>query len=307
MKKRIGIILSAMCSFMLVGSMVNAQDMTAPASESNGRQFCSIDGEVPTSLSCFGGYCAELDSYCKPLALATTGAEVNMPSFSEEEGEATCAPGWVLSGYDVTGWDSNGDNISMTCVELSGWYIDSCYWTQWISEEVDNTEVAPAPGWATIVPDSTTSSGYDNSITGCVPTNEYIAGMRCDGPWCNNMAVQCCSYTNTPPAVVPVDLGVINHETTLTVNAGVPQPVFIDASATTTSWGWTPVTLIVQINQADNKVLDGVTATVGSTTYNLTGWYTEIAIPNDGTTKTITINTGAEDRTLRITWWGRSW
>ena len=134
---------------------------------------------VAFALSCTGDYCAGIQPECWGVSGFFIGQYYWTNHFSEEQGQAFCAPGYVVEGLDCDGYDNRCDDVAMRCVELVGAVQDEskCFWTPWISEE-------PTPD---------PLNDYAGDTVSCGAT-AYIHGIECDGGWCDNMRLRCCDY-----------------------------------------------------------------------------------------------------------------
>ena len=222
MKNRLQIVISTLIVSLFVGGIA-AADETGWASEAqgNGMRTCP-SGTVATSLHCAGDYCAMIDSECSYNSDVTSNVKTT-DSYSEENGDHGkfyCEWDYVVTGFDVSGYDGFGDNIQLQCTKLSlsqsqnpsapNYILDYdakyCDWTPWISEEVDADPVNnPLPTWPTNNPYRlwSTAQGYTN-IVECedieYPVSSgnfyqsFVHGMQCDGAYCDNMRLYCCAY-----------------------------------------------------------------------------------------------------------------
>jgi hypothetical protein len=293
MKKQIQYVLATMVVSLFMCQVASAQ-VTNWANESagNGYQYCA-SGTVAIAIQCRGGYCAEIRGDCNIPLPSLTGTNYNTPTYSEEQGRFYCSAGYVVGGFDVSGWDNRGDNISLNCAQVSpSWTEDICVWTDWFSDEV--TGSAPA------VQDPPTT-GYAGDYVYC-PANTYVHGMECDGGWCDYMRLNCCSYKIvTPPT--GIDLGILNTRTNFTVD--VTQALFIDEL---TFSGWTPTKIVVGIGSSDGRTMNGMTVSVnGGVPIALTGYWQQIEIPFVGQSLiNLTVSDpAAGTRAMQIQWWAQ--
>lgn len=197
MRRRIQIVLTTAVVSMFMCGIASAV-VTPWANESPGNEYQYCDaGLVATAIQCQGEYCAEIRGDCFTPLPSLTGTSYNTSAYSEEDGRFYCSPGYVVRGFDVSGWDNRGDNISLNCAQVStSWEEDTCTWTDWFSEELMNTPPADQ---------DPPTTGYAGDYVYC-PTNAYIHGMECDGGWCDNMRLYCCTYQIAPPPSFDVGL-----------------------------------------------------------------------------------------------------
>lgn len=191
MRMQVRIVLSTVVVSMFMCGMASA-DVTPWANEDagNGYQYCTSTDRGAVAFQCAGEWCAEIRADCYLFAPGFTGTTYNTSYFSEEQGRLSCSPGYVVQGFDVSGWDDRGDDISLNCAQVTPPYIESsCEWTEWFSDEFTNTPPSVQdPPW----------TGYAGDYVYC-PPNAYVHGMECDGGWCDNMRLQCCEYDIAPP------------------------------------------------------------------------------------------------------------
>ncbi len=305
MKRHLQTILAATVVSLFMCQIASALSSTEWAGEFNEWRNCGNSAEVAYTLDCRGGYCAAIRSQCEePSSGVLPDVTYQTDYYSEEDGQFYCAPGYVVNGFDVDGWDNRGDDIALSCIGLDNVEESTCRWTGWISEETS----------------ASTPSPYVGNTVSCedyVP-DSYIHGMECDGGWCDNMRLFCCNYAppvidtdtaevdagdtedteDTDTAVPPViNLGPVNTETYYTVD--LTQDLVITDLATA---GWTPSMIVVGFASTDNEPMDGMVAVINSVSYNLTSWWQQIPIPYTTVPVAITV-IATEPRDMRTTWW----
>jgi hypothetical protein len=285
MKKRMVFVLATMSVFLLLGSVASAAP-TGFADESSGPKTCTTPGQVAWTLACQGDYCAAIESGCWTTSVPLTTNTTMTDYYSEEQGQFFCPSGYMVNGFDVQGWDGYGDNISLSCLQTDGWVVDppTCTWSDWISEEVINTQPSPTP-W------STPNANY----VACPGATSVIVGMECNGPWCDNMRIQCCDFVES--TIVPINIGPEHTETFFTADPSVVLEV------DELTFGWTPNDIVIGFSSVDGQVLDGITVTVDGDMYNLTGWWDTIWLDFTTVPFNLTVDTGGPSRDLRTTWW----
>lgn len=167
---------------MLLGGVASAES-TDWCWEGSGYNCDLCDGNnAGFALECQGDYCAALRLDCDTNGFGKTGNRYWHDSFSDEDGlEGTnnyCAPGYIVDGVDCDGYDNRCDDVSLHCAEIDA-VEGTCYWmtTQWISEE----------------PEREHGGDYIGRYVRC-GDGEYIHGIECRGPWCDEMAINCCPY-----------------------------------------------------------------------------------------------------------------
>lgn len=220
-------------------------------------------GEAAYTLNCQGDYCAEISSSCDNLGVFIFAGEVETGWFSDPNGRAECPDGYAVNGFRTQGWDGYGDNVQLSCVRAEGKVHDACEWSDWISEENPNPYTPPAGG-AWNVP-----ANYVN--TGSL---HYIAGMECDGAYCDNMRIKSCNFID-PPAII--NLGGVNTQTPFS-SAGMQA---VEITDFTHDAGWAPTKIVIGISTTAGLPLDGA-LWIDGVYYDLSaqngGWYTQIEV-----------------------------
>ena len=279
----------ALVSVTIVLSMggIAAAVTTDWATEPNGWQYCP-DNNAAISLECQGGYCAEIRSECELVGEGVSSSEYRTDYYSEEDHRFYCAPGYVVRGFDIQGWDYRGDNISLDCVQVKDSQEQTCLWTPWISEEPSNGQPSPSSlGWSS-----------PSNLVRCRDylADSYIHGMECHGGWCDNMSLFCCNYEPITAVTIPMNTRV-SFELDGTVDLVINDLTF----------GWPVTEIVIGIAQTDATVLDGITMYVDGAPHPLTGWWDQnTVIPFTGQTSfSLELDNGSavNPRQLEIQWW----
>ena len=208
MKTRMQIVMSAMFVSLFVSGIASAQshetEWVAEMSPFHtGMKYCNSANEAVYGLQCAGPYCAAINGPCKSPGLSFSSNSYQAGPYSDGDGPFYCDYNYVVTGFDVDGWDNFGDNITLNCAELNitlpydqETYPDYdtyyCEWTDWISEEKINDNLDPnGTTWSNF-------GGLLDDVVLCPSTilgfPAVVHGMECDGAYCDNMRLYCCSY-----------------------------------------------------------------------------------------------------------------
>ena len=211
MKTRMQIIMSAVFVSLFVGGIASAQSHeTEGVAEMSpfhtSMKTCNTSGEAVIGLQCAGGYCAAINGTCDQPNVSVTNNCYDAGPYSEEDGQFFCNYNYVVTGFKVDGYNDYGDDITMRCCRVNntvnqdpnvtpGYDGTFCQWTDWISEELINDSLDPNGGnWSTF---GGVLDNYVECPTDIPPASGYtgvVHGMECNGPYCDNMRLYCCSY-----------------------------------------------------------------------------------------------------------------
>jgi hypothetical protein len=126
------------------------------------------DGFLVGGLRCGGRYCDDVGL----LAVETGHAHLTSwwTGYFSEEGQnyRVCEDGGFVTGLHCTG--RYCDDLNLRCTRIdNGGVRDGCYWTSHVSEEDGGRFVAPGPA--------------------------YVAGVSCNGRYCDNLNLLMCQAT----------------------------------------------------------------------------------------------------------------
>jgi len=280
---------------MSMSSMAFAS-VAGPAIENGGFVTCA-DQEAAYSLECIDDYCSEIVSNCDSSGGYLLTDEVQTGWFSDPSGVGQCPDGYVVNGFQTQGWDTYGDNIQLNCVHVDGMVHDTCTWSAWISEEpTPNPWPAPAGGWN---PDGVQNS---NNLVTLNAMGTFIAGMECDGAYCDNMRILGCSLKPEPATPDAIDLGSMNTKTPFT---SAPF-TSVEITDFTHDAGWNPTKVVIGISAVGGQQLDGglwINLDYVDLSVQNGGWYTQIEVPYSAATTVISGLFEGVTVPFLVDWW----
>jgi len=291
-------VLSAIFSGILMSmSSMAFASIAGPAVENGGFVKCA-NQEAAYSLECIGGYCSQMESNCDNSGGYVYTDEVQTGWFSDPNGVGMCPDGYVVNGYQTQGWDTYGDNVQLSCVHVDGMVHDSCSWSDWISEEpTPNPWPAPAGGvW------NPAGVNNENNIVTLNTMGTFIAGMQCDGAYCDNMRIYGCSLIAEPITPPAIDLG---PEHTRTPFTSAPF-TFVEITDFTHNTGWYPTKVVIGISTTSSQPLNGglwINGTYVNLSVQSGGWYTQIEIPYTAATTVISGLFEGVSAPFSVDWW----
>jgi hypothetical protein len=145
--------------------------------------------------------------------VATAGDQIDLRSVSEEDPPAVCPRGYVVKGIRCSG--GYCDNKTLRCQRYRA--VSPRYeWSDWFSEEApaqqtnsggfvsglacsgaycDNLRLQFVfdesglrnSGFCRFTPSFSEEQGYREC-----PAGHYLSGVKCDGSYCDNIALYCC-------------------------------------------------------------------------------------------------------------------